>query len=159
MVGVLNLGGQALLPDLYFTQPRGWVTTALGPIALAQEVVEQVRPLQEAVQEAVGEPIFVTGFAPGWYLLAGRPNPTPFDIVHAGLGTTGSDAALVQRRLAAQPPQAIIMPAWQWRPDAQPPRGDALAVQQGLAAWWAALPQTYREVPLPTVSRWVLLVK
>ena len=71
----------------------------------------------------------------------------------------GSDAALVQRQLAAQPPQAIIMPAWQWRPDAQPPRGDALAVQQGLAAWWAALPQTYREVPLPTVSRWVLLVK
>ncbi|MBK6432517.1 hypothetical protein, partial [Candidatus Amarolinea dominans] len=98
-------------------------------------------------------------FAPGWYLLADRPNPTPFDIVHAGLGTTGSDAALVQRRLAAQPPQAIIMPAWQWRPDAQPPRGDALAVQQGLAAWWAALPQTYREIPLPTVSRWVLLVR
>ncbi|MFZ1598496.1 MAG: hypothetical protein WAW26_21830, partial [Anaerolineae bacterium] len=67
--------------------------------------------------------------------------------------------ALVQRRLAAQPPQAIIMPAWQWRPGDGPPRSDALAVQQGLAAWWAALPQTYREIPLPTVSRWVLLVR
>ncbi len=164
-IGLMNLAAQALLRDSYFNQPRAWLTTALGPVAVTQDVGAEIAPLQRTVQTAVapGAPLLAVGFNPGWYLLTERSNPTRADVLMAGLGVTGAEAQAVAADLAAQPPAAVIMPAGYWSdqetPLAPSRAGDRIAVRSGLSAWWATLSREYTEAPVAGVTRWVLLVR
>jgi hypothetical protein len=164
-IGLMNLAAQALLRDSYFNQSRTWLTSALGPVAVTQDVGAEVAPVQWMVQTTVapGAPLIAVGFNPGWYLLTARSNPTRADVLMAGLGVTGAEAAAVVHDLAAQPPAAVIMPAGYWSdqetPLASSRARDRAAVRSGLSTWWAALAREYTEAPVTGASRWVLLVR
>jgi len=164
-VGLMNLAAQALLRDSYFNQPRAWLATALGPVAVTQDLAVEIAPLQRAVQAAVapGAPLLAVGFNPGWYLLTERANPTRADVLMAGLGVTGVEAPAVAADLVAHPPAAVILPAGFWpaqeTPLASSRARDLAAVRAGLSTWWATLSVEYAAAPVADVSRWVLLVR
>jgi hypothetical protein len=108
-----------------------------------------------------GTAIFATGWGAGWYLLADRANPTTFDVVLAGLGTSSAQSLRLQETLLREPPPAVIVPVEQWWPAPPGTRRsrdlDAAAVRAGVAPWWDRLEAAYVEEPLPGASAWVVL--
>ncbi len=165
-LAAINLLGQVLTPAAAFSAPRRWLDTTLGPLAVWDgPAAEEMAALQAELRRRIpaGETIFATGWGAGWYLLADRANPTPFDVVLAGLGTDGPEAADLQATLLAAPPAAILLPVEQWRPAPGPIRRsrdyDAQAVRTGLAAWWETLPRAYVELTPERATDWVVLVK
>lgn len=165
LVAAVNLLAQALTPDAAFSAPRRRLDTAVGSVVVWDGPgAEEMAAIQAELRQRVpaGEPIFATGWGAGWYLLAGRPNPTAFDVVLEGLGASGAEAADLQAALLAEPPAAVLLPVEQWRPPPGPPRRgrdrDAQAVRQGLAVWWETLSRDYVEATPENVTGWVLLV-
>lgn len=163
-LALVNLLGQALTPGIAFNTPRRWFDTTLGPIAVPESrLAAEMAAIQAGLAQhlAPGEPIFATGWGPGWYLLSGHANPTAFDAVLRGLGTGGAEAQQLQATLLGQPPAAVLVPVAQWLP-APPgaPRGrdlDAAAVRSGLAAWWDQLGSAYTPAPFDEQTHWVVL--
>ncbi len=160
-----NLIAQMLSPATSLEPPRAWVQTSLGPIATDPLTGDEMIRLQDALRplRPADAPIFATGWGPGWYLATGRPNPSAFDAVLAGLGTRGQDAAAIQDALARRPPVGVIVPSEQWLPAPPDATGsryrDAAAVQSGLSAWWARLREQYDDRTPAGVQSWVLLVR
>lgn len=163
-LAVVNLVGQALTPGIAFATPRRWFDTTLGPVSVPESrLAGEMTAIQTGLAQRVpaGAPIFATGWGPGWYLLSGHRNPTAFDAVLRGLGTTGPEAQGVQATLGQQPPAAVLMPVEQWLPT--PPgalRGrdlDAAAVRSSLAAWWNQLDSLYTPAPFDDQTNWVVL--
>lgn len=166
VLAAANLLGQALTPDVAFNAPRRWLDTSLGPVAMPAS--PQTATLAEIQAELpwrvpVGETIFATGWGAGWYLLAGRANPTAFDVVLDGLGVDAPEAAALLAALERRPPAAVLMPSEQWHvalPGSRRGRDiDAAAVRAGLARWWDTLAHNYVEAPSPAGADWVLLVR
>ncbi len=163
-LAVVNLAGQALTPGVALTTPRRWLHTTLGPVAvLESRLTAEMTSIQAELAQRIpaGAPIFATGWGPGWYLLSGRDNPTAFDAVLRGLGTSGPEAQVLQDALHQQPPAAVLVPVEQWLP-APPgvPRGrdlDAAAVREGLASWWNGLDAAYTPAPFSDRASWVVL--
>ncbi len=162
-LALVNLVAQPLSRGLPASLPLTLVRTSVGPVMLDVVQAEQLAAVQELVAglAPTEAPIFGTDWAAGWYLVTGRPNVTPLDVILTGLGTTAPEAATVQAALASQPPAAVILPDWQWRPEQATPQRQrkAQAIRAGLPAWWAALLRDYVERTPPGVSDWVVLVR
>jgi hypothetical protein len=85
------------------------VATVLGTVRLPADVARNVRFVQAELATAPEGGLFVAGGGPGWYLVSGRPNPTRFDAIWFGLGTTEPEAGRILADLRADPPAAILV--------------------------------------------------
>lgn len=159
-----NLLGQVLSSEAVFNAPRRWLHTSLGPIAVPESpLAAEMAAIQADLERLApaGAGIFATGWGPGWYLLAGRANPTGFDAVLDGLGASGVETIRLQEDLLRRPPSAVLLPVEMWRP--APPGSqrtrdaDAAAVHAGLSSWWNRLREDYVEAPSTDGAAWVLL--
>ncbi len=120
----LGLAAQWIIPNPLFNGARVWVSSALGHVRIPRAVVAEHEAVAAfvAARAPAGEPLFAAGYGAQWYLLTGRANPTAFDLLIAGMGAGGREAAQVQSALLAAPPAAVILPGW-W-----PPPGTAEAL-------------------------------
>lgn len=160
---IISLSAQILTPDVATGVKRRWLSTSLGDIAIpesprAAEVAAILADLERLAPP--GTAVFVSGWGAGWYLLTGRANPTPFDVVLDGLGTTGAEAARLQEMLLRDPPAVVIIPVQQW--SAAPPESRRhqqlyTSVRSNLALWWDSLHQDYVEEPASEAAAWVVL--
>jgi hypothetical protein len=85
------------------------IETTLGRIATTTRQAEIIRPIQDEVRGLPPGPLFVAGWAPGWYLVTGRANDTRFDLLLPGLGTTPPEALELARELARSPPSVLLV--------------------------------------------------
>ena len=164
MLATTNLAGQMLSPATSFHPPRAWVQTVLGRSRwIRSRVMRSSACRRRCAPFFPRSPLFATGWGPGWYLATGRPNPTPFDAVLAGLGTAGQDAAAIQDALAPRPPAGVILPSEQWLPAPPAATGsrhrDAAAVRSALSTWWVRLREQYDDRTPAAIRSWVLLVR
>jgi hypothetical protein len=97
------------LRSLRWPTPLEPVTTALGTVRLPARVARNVQFMQDALAAAPEGGLFVAGGGPGWYLVSDRPNPTRFDAIWFGLGTTEPEAGQILDDLRADPPAAVLV--------------------------------------------------
>jgi len=158
-MAIMNLSAQVLIPNFLLNGPRVWIDTALGPVGIAQPYEAEYRAAIAFIDQSVpaDAPVFSTGWGAHWYLLTQRPNPTAFDVVFTGLGTSGSDADAIEHDLAASPPAALILPnAWLVDEDGSP--RNALEVRRNLPDWWQALQRDYVDQTPSGVRNWRVLL-
>lgn len=93
-------------------------------------------------------PIFATGWGAHWYLLTGHPNPTAFDVVMAGMGSTEPERTELWQALTAAPPHAIFI-------SAKRPASDVMGAL-GLKSWWQRAAHDYTDRAPAGVSTWKL---
>ncbi len=158
-LALLNLATQGAFTNSLFNGPRAQVNTILGPVRITQEWQADYQALTAVVQAetAPGAAVFATGYGAQWYLLTQRPNPTAFDLLTSGLGSSGTEASGVQAALLARPPAAVLVPS-NWY-DAQNPARDAVEARQNLPLWWQALQTDYVDRTPPGVQRWRVLLR
>jgi hypothetical protein len=158
----LGLAAQWMIPNPLFNGPRAWVDTRLGPVRIPQAVVAEHEEVAAfvAAHAPAGEPLFAAGYGAQWYLLTGRANPTAFDLLIAGMGASGREAAQVQSALLAMPPAAVILPGWWPLPgttDALP--RDAREASLYLPHWWQSLQDDYVDQTPQEVKGWRVLLR
>jgi hypothetical protein len=85
------------------------VTTALGIVRLPAPEARSIQFMQAALAAAPAGGLFVAGGGPGWYLISDRPNPTRFDVLWFGLGTTEPEAGQILADLRANPPAVVLV--------------------------------------------------
>jgi hypothetical protein len=158
----LGLAAQWIIPNPLFNGGRVWVSTALGPVRIPQAVVAEHEAVAAfvAAHASAGEPLFAAGYGAQWYLLTGRVNPTAFDLLIAGMGASGREAAQVQSALLLTPPAAVILPGW-WPPPGTAdvlPR-DAREASLYLPRWWQSLENDYVDQTPQEVNGWRVLLR
>ncbi len=162
-LALINLAARPLSTNVPGSGPTRAVPTVLGPVALITSQSDQVAAVRAQVTAMTPDaaPIFAAHWGAGWYLLTGRPNPAPCDVILEGLCTTAPEAGQVQAALAAAPPAAVILPAWLWRPEAATERLQrrAAALRAGLAPWWDTLAADYTDRTPAGVTDWAVLVR
>jgi hypothetical protein len=84
------------------------VATVLGEVRLPRREATRVVTMRDALAGAPRGGLFVAGGGPGWYLVIPRRNPTFFDALHYGLGTTEPEAGRIMKELRSDPP-AVVM--------------------------------------------------
>lgn len=155
LVAAVNLTAQALIRDRFFNVPLDKVQTVLGPVSIERSQAREVNAIQSRMLQQIpaGAPIFSVGLrAAGWYLVTGHPNPTAFDIIVPGIGTTEPEASQVQADLAQNPPAVVLVP-WPMQTFSDPTT-DAFAIRKGLSFWWDALAHDYSTGTPPDVTGW-----
>lgn len=159
-LAAFNLAGQVIVPSFLFSGPRAAVDTALGTVYMPQRYQAEFTAVTEFVERNAppGAPLFSAGFSPHWYLLTGRPNPTAFDLLITGLGSSGPEARQVERDLLADPPAVVILPRW-WDLGGDELARDAEVARQNMPGWWQALREEYQEQPLPAAPSWRVLLR
>jgi hypothetical protein len=123
----------------------GEVETTLGPIATTTRQAEIIRPIQDEVRRLPPGPLFVAGWAPGWYLVTERANDTRFDLLLPGLGTTPPEALELACELATSPPSVVLVDG-----SLEPP------AREILEALLPDLEAHYRRIDTPEPSLWRL---
>lgn len=162
-LALVNLLAQPFSAGLAANATTTRLASALGPVTIVDYQSDQVRAVQAQVAglAPADAPIFAPYWGAGWYLLTGRPNATPCDVVFGGLCATAAEAGQAQAALTARPPAAVILPAWLWHPErataTQARR--AAAIRRGLSPWWDALARDYADATPDGVTEWVVLVK
>jgi hypothetical protein len=159
-LAAIGLVGQVVVPDPLFNGPRVWVDTTLGPLRIAQRAVGRFEAMASFLDRAMppGAPIFAADYGAQWYLVTNRPNRTAFDVAIAGLGLSGPEAASLERALLAEPPAAVILPAW-WQLEANAFQPDAQAMRQNLPTWWQRFREDYVDDTPPGVAPWRVFVR
>lgn len=157
---VINLVAQLIVPNPLFNGPRVEQDTALGSVRIAQFYQPEYQVLTGFIEQhvPVDAPIFTAVWAPQWYLLTKHPNPTAFDLFLAGLGTSGPEAADIERDLLASPPAAVIVPR-SWQLDEEGGTRDARETRQNLPIWWQSLLLDYVDRTPPEVQRWRVFLR
>ena len=84
------------------------VNTTLGTVRLPDRQARNIQVMQEAIDKAQAGGLFVWGPGPGWYFVCDRPNPTRFDVLIAGLGTTEPEVTQLLDDLHAHPPALVL---------------------------------------------------
>jgi len=123
------------------------VSTALGTVRLPVRLATNVEFMQAALDAAPAGGLFVSGGGPGWYLVSGRRNPTRFDVVFTGIGTTEPEVTQILEDLRSDPPAVVLF-------ERDFPNPESLSHQK----MWAAVG---RPEPLRTTTpdgRWTLRV-
>lgn len=92
------------------------VTTTLGTVRLPARLAGNIEFMQDALEAAPAGGLFVAGGGPGWYLVSGRPNPTRFDVLWTGIGTTEPEASEILDDLRADPPAVVLVERDSWDP-------------------------------------------
>jgi hypothetical protein len=127
--------------------PLQEVSTALGTVRLPERAARNVRLLQETLDAAPAGGLFVAGGGPGWYLVGDRTNPTRFDAIWYGLGTTEPDAGRILDDLRADPPAAVLIE-----------RNFTLPENLSLQRIWAAVGQPDSSRATTADGRWTLYI-
>jgi hypothetical protein len=86
------------------------VTTTLGTVRLPVPLARNIEFMQAALDAAPPGGLFVSGPGPGWYLVSDHHNPTRFDLIYAGIGTTEPEATQLLDDLRSDPPAVILFP-------------------------------------------------
>jgi hypothetical protein len=158
----LGLAAQWIIPNPLFNGARVWVSSALGHVRIPRAVVAEHEAVAAfvAARAPAGEPLFAAGYGAQWYLLTGRANPTAFDLLIAGMGAGGREAAQVQSALLAAPPAAVILPGW-WPPPgtAEALPRDAREASLYLPLWWQSLQADYVDQTPQDVNGWRVLLR
>ncbi len=159
VLALLNLSAQWVFPNNLFKGPRAQVDTALGPIQIMQALQADYQTLAVVIeaQTPPGAPVFATGYGAHWYLLTQRPNPSAFDLLIYGLGSSGLEARGLEDDLLVTPPAAVLLPG-SWQNDAQNPSRDAVEARQNLPDWWQALQRDYVDQTPSGVRNWRVLL-
>lgn len=155
LIAAVNLTAQALVQDRFFNVARGEVQTVLGAVSVERAEAREVNAVQARIRAKIpaNAPIFGLGLrAAGWYLVTGHPNPTAFDIIVPGIGTTEPEASQVQADLAQNPPAVVLVP-WPMQTFSDPTT-DAFTIRKGLPSWWDALTRDYSTGTPPKVTGW-----
>ncbi len=84
------------------------VKTTLGTVRLPASISGDIESIRIDLDAAPPGGLFVAGGGPGWYLLSDRQNPTRFDVLFAGIGTTEPEAAQILDDLRVNPPAVVI---------------------------------------------------
>jgi hypothetical protein len=84
------------------------VTTTLGTVRLPARLARNIEFMQAALDAAPAGGLFVSGPGPGWYLISGRNNPTRFDVIFHGLGTTEPEVTQLLDDLRSNPPAVVL---------------------------------------------------
>jgi hypothetical protein len=84
------------------------VDTVLGSVRLPVDLAENIEFMRSALDAAPAGGLFVSGGGPGWYLVSRRHNPTCFDVVYTGIGTTEPEKTQILDDLRANPPVVIL---------------------------------------------------
>lgn len=158
-MAVMNLSAQVLIPNYLLNGPRVRIDTALGPVGIVQSHEAEYKAVIAFVNQRVpaDAPIFSTGWGAHWYLLARRPNPTAFDVVFTGMGTSGPDAEAIARDLAAAPPAALIVPKiWLASADGSP--ADTAGSRHN-PDWWQSLKHETIDQTPPELEHWRVLLR
>jgi hypothetical protein len=85
------------------------VDTTLGAVRVTPRSARTIEFVREALDEAPPGDLFVLGWGPAWYLTSGRPNPTRFDGIHYGLGTTEPELSEILEALRASSTVAVLL--------------------------------------------------
>lgn len=159
----LNLLAQALTPDVPARADRAWLSTSLGDIAIGDPAgAAQVAAIQASIasQALPDDALFAHGWGAAWYLLTGRTNRTPFDVVLGGMiRPGGAEAVRLESQLLQQPPAVVVLPVEYWPPgsEVEPTPNPAFALPGNLQGWWDSLRQDYAAAPSPDWAKWVVL--
>jgi hypothetical protein len=84
------------------------VTTTLGTVRLPVPLARNIEFMQAALDAAPAGGLFVSGPGPGWYLVSGRHNPTRFDLLFAGIGTTEPEVTQLLDDLRSNPSAVVL---------------------------------------------------
>lgn len=157
---VVNLAGQLILPNFLFNGPRVAMNTILGVVRIPQKYQAEFTAVVDFVERSAPSNalLFSAGFSPHWYLLTGRPNPTAFDLLITGLGSSGPETRQVERDLLVDPPAVVILPHW-WSLQGDDTVRDDEVARQNMPGWWQTLSENYEEQPLPTAPSWRVLLR
>jgi hypothetical protein len=85
------------------------VATQLGTVRAPGHMAGEIEEVRPHLDAAAAGPLFVLGGGPGWYLVSGRRNPTRFDVVWNGIGTTEPEASRILADLRSYPPAVVIV--------------------------------------------------
>jgi hypothetical protein len=92
---------------------RAWraepVVTRLGTVRVTRHMAADIEELRPHLDAAAAGPLFVLGGGPGWYPVTTRRNPTGFDLIWNGIGTTDPEASRILADLRADPPAVVIV--------------------------------------------------
>ena len=123
------------------------VATVLGTVRLSEPEARNFEFIRSTLAAAPEGGLFVAGGGPGWYLVSNRPNPTRFDAIWFGLGTTEPEASQILADLRKDPPAVVVVE-----------RGFRIPETLALAKIWAAAGRS-DSAPMRTPDgRWMVHV-
>jgi hypothetical protein len=158
-----NLLAQLLTPDVPARAERAWLVTSLGDIAIGnRQAAAQAAAIQASIASRAqpDDQLFAHGWGAAWYLLTGRANRTPFDVVLSGMiAPGGAEAVQLESLLLQQPPAVVVLPVEYWPPGSASASAPDLAFASpgNLTRWWRSLGQDYAADPNVDGARWVVL--
>ena len=107
----------------------------------------QIRDVGASLAAAPSGPLFVSGGAPGWYLVSGRRNPTRFDALVEGLGTTEPEVSDLLAALRADPPAVVMIE-----------RGMGSTADYSHEKLWSAIGHVYTRRTMAGLHSWEMFV-
>ena len=93
------------------TRPRhaARLDTRFGSIRVPPRTAAAIENVRATLDAAPPGTLFVSGAGPLWYLLSGRQNPTAFDMLIPGMGTTAPEVARLLADVRTHPPTLVIL--------------------------------------------------